>query len=280
QALSEMAKTDPALAAKLAKVGDVQGGTVPVSNYMDAQYFIEIELGTPPQKFKVVPDTGSSNLWVPSSHCKFTEIPCDLHTKYNAALSSTYAANGTEFSIQYGSGACSGFMSDDVLTIGGLAVKGQTFGEVTHEPGIAFIAAKFDGIMGLAFPTIAVGGVTPPFFNMGLAAPVFAFYLNRHGEEGELTLGGTDPTHFIGPLAYVPLSSGTYWEFAMDSLMVAGTGGEDLCPASANCHAIADSGTSLLAGPVAAVAKINTLIGAVGVLEVECDELVDQYEVR
>jgi hypothetical protein len=45
QALSEMAKTDTTLAAKLAKLaklGEVQGGTVPVSNYMDAQYFIEV----------------------------------------------------------------------------------------------------------------------------------------------------------------------------------------------------------------------------------------------
>jgi hypothetical protein len=39
-------------------------------------------------------------------------------------------------------------MSEDDLIIGGMKVTGQTFGEVTHEPGIAFIAAKFDGIMG------------------------------------------------------------------------------------------------------------------------------------
>ena len=33
---------------------------------------------------------------------------------------------------------------------------------------------------------------------------------------GELLLGGTDPTHYIGDLGYVALSQQTYWQFQMD----------------------------------------------------------------
>jgi len=234
-------------------------------------------LGNPAQSFLVLFDTGSSNMWVPSSKCPYWQISCDIHNKYDSGKSQTYKANGTAFSIQYGTGAAEGFLSIDNMSIGGTTVTSQTFAEVTSEPGITFLAAQFDGILGLGFDSISVDHVTPVWYNLVsqnlVSSPVFAFWLNRDpnapdGQGGELSLGGVDPNHYTGTFTYVPLTEESYWEFSMDSLAIGPT---VFCT---NCKTIADSGTSLLAGPTAIVSQIQAAIGATGIFTGECDAII------
>ncbi|KAH0718147.1 hypothetical protein KY285_014178 [Solanum tuberosum] len=253
---------------------------VALKNYMDAQYFGEIGVGTPPQKFTVIFDTGSSNLWVPSAKCYFS-VPCLFHSKYKSSQSSTYKKNGTSAAIHYGTGAISGFFSQDNVKVGDLVVKNQEFIEATREPSVTFLVAKFDGILGLGFREISVGNAVPVWYNMvkqGLVKePVFSFWLNRNKEEekgGEIVFGGVDPKHFRGKHTYVPVTQKGYWQFDMGDVLIDGqaTGYCD-----GGCSAIADSGTSLLAGPTTVITMINHAIGASGVVSQQCKTVVQQY---
>ncbi|KAE8723084.1 Aspartic proteinase A1 [Hibiscus syriacus] len=247
---------------------------------MDAQYYGEIGVGTPPQKFTVIFDTGSSNLWVPSSKCYFS-ISCYLHSKYKASESKTYKKNGKSAAIHYGTGAISGFFSYDNVQVGDLVVKDQEFIEATKEPGLTFLVAKFDGILGLGFKEISVGKAVPVWYNMikqGLIKdPVFSFWLNRNvGEEmgGEIVFGGVDPNHYRGKHTYVPVTKRGYWQFDMGDVLI---GDEPTGYCAGGCAAIADSGTSLLAGPTTVIAMINHEIGATGVVSQQCKAVVQQY---
>lgn len=255
-------------------------GDIQLKNYLDAQYYGDIGLGTPPQTFTVIFDTGSSNLWVPSSKCRLSAA-CYVHTKFKGSKSSTYKADGTECNIQYGSGAVYGVLSEDTVTLGDLEITGQGFMEAVKEPGLTFLLAKFDGIFGLGFQEIAVDNVTPVWYNMldqGLISePVFSFWLNRNADDdngGELIFGGMDSEHFTEPHTYVPVTRRGYWQFEMGDFLIDGKS-TGFCADS--CAAIVDSGTSLMAGPTGIITAINEEIGASGIMNQECKVIVDQY---
>uniref|UniRef100_A0A6P4E679 Lysosomal aspartic protease-like n=1 Tax=Drosophila rhopaloa TaxID=1041015 RepID=A0A6P4E679_DRORH len=237
--------------------------TESLQNSLNKEYYGVIEIGTPGQRFNILFDTGSSNLWVPSAKCSSSNIACQRHNKYRSEASSTYVANDTEFAIEYGTGSLSGFLSTDTVTVGGVSIQGQTFGEAINEPGTTFDYAPFAGILGMAFEAIAVDGVTPPWDNMiaqGLLdKPVMSFYLKRQGtavQGGELILGGSDSSLYVGSLTYVPVSVPAYWQFKVNSIKVNRV---VLCN---GCQAIADTGTSLIVVPQAAYTKINRQLGA------------------
>uniref|UniRef100_A0A8D1IDC6 Pregnancy-associated glycoprotein 2-like n=2 Tax=Sus scrofa TaxID=9823 RepID=A0A8D1IDC6_PIG len=230
-------------------------------NYFDMIYVGNITVGTPPQQFSVVFDTGSTDLWVPSVYCH--SMACVTHNIFDPFQSSTFRFSATPIRLEYGSGMVSGFLGYDTVRIGRLIIMGQGFCITSWEESKTFEHAPFDGMLGLGYASLGIRGVTPVFDNIKrrgfLDQPVFAFYLSTKSEQGSVVIfGGVDHRYYRGDLRWVPLSKPHYWQIALDRISWRGY----VIACKAGCQAIVDTGTSLLRGPNADVRNIQKLIGA------------------
>nr|XP_033776360.1 pepsin A-like [Geotrypetes seraphini] len=238
-----------------------QVSSQPLENYMDTEYFATIGVGTPPQVFSVIFDTGSSNLWVPSVYC--SSPACSNHRKFNPQHSSTFRSTNQPVSIAYGTGSMTGILGYDTVQVGGIEDPNQIFGLSETEPGYFLYYSPFDGILGLAYPNIASSGATPVFDNMwnqGLVPQdLFSVYLSSNEQSGSVVIfGEIDSSYYTGSLNWVPLSYEGYWQITVDSITMNG----EVIACSSSCQAIVDTGTSLLSGPPNPVANIQHYIGA------------------
>ncbi|XP_035237009.1 pepsin A-like [Anguilla anguilla] len=237
-----------------------QTGTESMTNDADLSYYGVISIGTPPQSFKVIFDSGSSNLWVPSVYC--SSQACQNHDKFNPQASSTFQSTNQPLSIQYGTGSMTGYLGYDTVEVGGITVPNQIFGlSQTEAAFMAYMAA--DGILGLAYPSISSSSATPVFDNMmkqGLVSQdLFSVYLSSGGQAGsEVVFGGVDPSHYTGSISWIPLSSETYWQITMQSVTING----QTVACTSGCQAIVDTGTSLIVGPSSDIGNINNYVGA------------------
>ncbi|XP_077194902.1 cathepsin E-like [Paroedura picta] len=231
-------------------------------DYMNAQYYGVVSIGTPPQTFTVVFDTGSSNFWVPSCYC--TSEACRNRANFKSFLSQTYVHVGRPFFLQYGTGQLLGISAKETVKISNISVEAQDFGESVFEPGTTFVFAQFDGVLGLAYPSLAVGSGLPVFDNMIKQAlveePVFSFILNRGDDNdgGELILGGIDHSLYRGSIHWAKVTEKKYWQIEVNNVKVQG----QLALCLDGCNAIVDSGTSLITGPLTEIIKLQQYIGA------------------
>ncbi|KAL7982607.1 hypothetical protein Chor_010205, partial [Crotalus horridus] len=242
-----------------------------------AQYYGEVSIGTPPQKFYVIFDTGSADLWVPSIYCM--SDACLKHNKFESFLSHSYQYGGRQFSLRYGTGHLMGISSKDVVQISNISIEAQDFGESLLEPGNTFVSAYFDGVLGLAYPNLSVVEAVPVFDNMMrqnlVEQPVFSFFLNRDGTKdgGELIFGGIDHSLYNGPIYWIPVSRKMYWQIPLENVKIQG----QIAACKNGCEAIVDSGTSLITGPLLDIKKLQAKIGAVpsssGEFLVDCRRL-------
>ncbi|CAL5398163.1 unnamed protein product [Camellia sinensis] len=119
------------------------------------------------------------------------------------------------FTVGFLHGDTSGLVGlcQDNVRVGDVIIKDQVFTEATKEGLFMFLLAQFDGIIGLGFQDIAVGQVSPVWYNMvkqGLVSrQVFSLWLNRDPNSkigGEIVFGGVDWRHFRGDHTFAPIA--------------------------------------------------------------------------
>lgn len=256
--------------------------SLPLSNgFADSEYYGAIQIGSPPQSFNVIIDTGSSDLWVTSSSMTFLSSSSPTTTsssssstssdsngnRYSSSKSTSFASSSPTlpFSITYGSGSASGTVVSDTVTQGAYQVSHQTFALV-NKASNGLLSGNVSGIMGMGFPSLASTKAAP--FWRSAQIDTFSFGLTRFVNistsddiepGGILTLGGVNTSLYQGSINYIDLKSESYWLIAMDGVRV---NGQAVSNSGSDSVAI-DTGTSLIGGPSAVVKSIYaTLSGA------------------
>jgi len=232
-----------------------------------------ISLGSPvPQEFRVVFDTGSGHVVVPSVGCQ--SEACLAHKSYNLSGSDTAVAinaDGTQVppnelcdqvTIGFGTGEVTGEFVRDRVCLGNSSNGSFTQGciemhvvmavEMSTQPFKSFL---FDGILGLGLSSLALSDEFSFFQLMNnsgqLSAPQFGVFLTEgeDGEESEISIGGFNTKRTLGNMAWSPvaLTELGYWQVKILAVRV---DGEllDMCK-DGTCRGVVDTGTSHLGIP-------------------------------
>ncbi|KAK3835717.1 MAG: aspartic peptidase domain-containing protein [Linnemannia gamsii] len=210
-------------------------------------YYGQVQIGNPKQTFDVVFDTGSSDLWIPSSKC--IEDGCISHQRFDGVHSESYKTTETPFEIEYGTGEVSGVVSEDIISLGELSSKKPIRFAESMTSSALFGRAVFDGVFGLAYQEMSSSGERPPFLAMmdqkSLNHGMFGFFMGKGF--GELSIGGYDSDKIQGgdEIMWSDVVKKGYWEIKMDKVK---TGKTDFL--NVPVHALVDTGTTQIIMPV------------------------------
>lgn len=242
---------------------------------MDSFYFATVNIGTPPQAFNLVLDTGSSDTWVVSSACPPAQCTHNVH-KFDTSKSHTFHASDQPFHVSYGTGGINkGRLVSDTVSIANFTVASLTFAEAL-DISEHTVQPPASGIMGLGFESLATSGATPLWqvlmIEKKVEERVFSFQLKnnmreaRNGQDirpgGIFTLGMLDKSQFQGDINWVsvPKKFGNtgigYWAVPLDRIQV----NSRSFPPGANPYAVIDTGTTLIGGPPDVVRAIYSAI--------------------
>jgi len=239
------------------------------SNFMEVihktAYWGVVQMGTPAQDFKVIFDTGSGNLIIPSKSCDMAG--CNTHKKYSPKDSSTAAAVVNErgessTQISFGTGDISGDYYQDKFCIAENLCTDVRFVAASQQSAQPFSQTPFDGILGLGFNDLSMGEHFNILDDLNAAKMLpmgtFAVYLTDD-HNSEITFGGYRPEMIASDIVWAKVVRESYWQVGVDDITF-NNEKSGLCPNG--CQVAVDTGTSMLAGPSDLVEKLTDKLAA------------------
>jgi len=204
------------------------GCTVEKAGSASEPYTIPVTIGD--QIFNLVPDTGSSNLIVGSSKC---QEQCNLRNVYRGTLIPRPVVP-----MNFITGGMLNQYAIDAIGVGGLTVtkpflasvqNRKIGGAYAYPPRSNACYQTRDGVIGLAYGTISVGGILPTFTALaakgtpnGFTFQICDGYRGEKQKNGHLFLGGYPSKILDGPIQSMKIEPADYYNVFVEEVLIAG----------------------------------------------------------
>ena len=184
----------------------------------DGVYYADINIGTPPQTFSVIVDTGSATIAVPCRGCDCGK----QHHYFDISDSSSATVTTKSYRQCYSEGSCNeGQIVKDKICLGEACSAEET---IDHSFGCcnkfasAFKAQEADGIIGLSGSEGTL--VADLREHHKLERDQFSLCLGVAG--GGVSIGGFMPERHLEPIQYLPLLQGSFYTIGLANVLVDG----------------------------------------------------------
>ncbi|KRX50577.1 Saccharopepsin, partial [Trichinella murrelli] len=177
-------------------------------------YYVDVEIGTPAQKFRLLIDTASSSLIVAG-----TEYDWDIAT---ACRKQCHDEDHSCVRVCY-----ENFNASD-WNLGEKCAKHQHFG-IANTLGLIFFLLPCDGSLGLGFQTLNKDYSVPLMQRIlrqdKTSLPTFTIWIDQSNDDGnfdgQLTIGEYDEEHCqMLTCQWMKLARRRYWEFEFENIVV------------------------------------------------------------
>lgn len=258
---------------KAAQVPEIKSTTLSTivlkGGYKNRQFIGEIKIGSPPQQFKVLFDTGSTNLWIPSYNCQ--TAACIKKNKYDHTLSKNFKLikKKEPKDVYFGTGKIKMTYASDDVELGDLKLQNQEFGVAEYMSDDPFADMHFDGLFGLGINSVDKKKLVFDSIveHNKFEQNMFSVYYPRNvNHDGAITFGGYEKK-YISPnekISWFNVSSNKYWTIKMIGIKINDVF-VDVCSKNKGgyCEAVIDTGTSSIAGPEQDLIILSQLLNPV-----------------